>query len=171
MRYPRTTFMKRTFDLVEERLKMPNAFIPYIRSNDSAFFCYNDITITRGDNNKKKGQDVFKVSKTNGGVVPDDDVAKGSGVMWSEGLGKFRDNFKNMSFMNAYKELMKYDGYSVAGYLQHVKAYSTDVINWFQTQESRTGLIDESLTETVLASLVFNDPKFEGKEIKWNCLE
>ncbi|KAF8804924.1 FAD/NAD(P)-binding domain-containing protein [Phlegmacium glaucopus] len=172
MRYPRTTFMKRTFDLVEKRLEMPNAFIPYIRSNKNAFLCYNDITVRKAVNEQTpKSKDVFKVSQTNGGNVPHEYVAKGSDAMWSEALKELRDNFKDMKFVDAYKELMKFEGYSVAGYLQQVKGYSIDVINWFQTAESRTGLMDEALTETVLASLVFDDPKFEGKKIEWNCLD
>ncbi|KAJ7439661.1 L-amino acid oxidase [Mycena latifolia] len=172
MRYPETTFMKRTFDLVRNQLNMPTAFIPYIRANEKSFFCFNDITITREiDAKTPKANDVFKVSHENGGNIPQDYVAKGSGAMWNEGLKELRDNFKEKEFMDAYNALMSYDGYSVSGYLQQVKGYPIDVINWFQTSESRTGLMDEALTETVLASLVFNDPKSEGKGINWYCLD
>ncbi|KAJ6476931.1 L-amino acid oxidase [Mycena sanguinolenta] len=172
MRYPNTTFMKRTFDLVQNRLKMPNAFIPYIRSQENSFLCYNDITVTRGIADKTpKADDIFKVSKANGGNIPQDYVARGSGEMWDEGLKDLRDNFKNMKFQDAYQKLMEFDGYSVSGYLQQVKGYPADVINWFQAVESRTGLMDEALTETVLASLVFNDPKSAGKKIDWYCLD
>lgn len=172
MRYPKTTFMKRTFDLVQNRLKMPQAFIPYIRHNDEEFLCYNDITVTRAvDKKTPKSNDVFKVSQENGGNVPKEYVAKGSSAMWNEGLKEFRDNFKNLPFMEAYKKLMEYDGYSVSGYLQQVKKYPIDVINWFESAESRTGMNDEGLTETVLGSLVFNDPKFEDKTTDWFCLE
>ncbi|KAJ6622197.1 hypothetical protein B0H10DRAFT_2214556 [Mycena sp. CBHHK59/15] len=55
MCYPKSSFMKRTFNLVKERLKMPNVFIPYDRTNENMFLCYNDITATRAeDKNRSK---------------------------------------------------------------------------------------------------------------------
>ncbi|KAJ7060959.1 L-amino acid oxidase [Mycena amicta] len=172
MRFPDTTFMHRTFDLVRKHLDMPEAFIPYVRKQDNAFLCYNDISVTRGTAAATPNEDdIFKVSKANGGSIPLGHVAKGSGALWDEALKELRDNFKNLEFADAYKKLMEYDGYSVSGYLQQVKGYSADVISWFQMTESRTGLMDAALTETVLASLVFNDPKFENKTINWYCLD
>lgn len=174
MRYPETTFMKRTFDLVRNRLNMPNAFIPYIRGCENAFKCYNDITVTQKEEKAaKKEDDIFKVSIANGGNVPPEYVAKGSGAMWDECLKDLRQLFVDYPFEEAYKKLMEYDAYSVSGYLTQVQKIPVDVTDWFENSESRTGLMDESLTETVLASLVFNDPNFttKGTTINWFCLE
>lgn len=174
MRYPETTFMKRTFDLVRNRLNMPNAFILYIRGCENAFKCYNDITVTQKEEKAaKKEDDIFKVSIANGGNVPPEYVAKGSGAMWDECLKDLRQLFVDYPFEEAYKKLMEFDAYSVSGYLTQVQKIPVDVTDWFENSESRTGLMDESLTETVLASLVFNDPNFttKGTTINWFCLE
>ncbi|KAJ7835830.1 hypothetical protein B0H14DRAFT_2363187, partial [Mycena olivaceomarginata] len=124
MRYPRTTFMKRTFDLVQNRLNMPKAFIPYIRANDNTFFCYNDITVTRAVNAETpKADNIFKASEANGGNVPQEYAAKGSSVLWDEGLKELRDNSKEKEFADAYEELMKYDEYSASQYLRRHRSH------------------------------------------------
>ncbi|EKM59015.1 uncharacterized protein PHACADRAFT_136177 [Phanerochaete carnosa HHB-10118-sp] len=173
MRYPNTTFMKRTFDLVRNRLNMPNAFIPYLRRNENTFLSYNNITVTRAEDQtqRKSDPDVFKVSVSKGGNVPDTFIAKGSEQMWDVALDELRQLFVKHPFEEAYQELLKWDNYSVRTYLTQILKYPSDVVNWFESVESRTGLMDESLAETVLASLVFNDPNFKGKDIEWFCLD
>lgn len=168
MRYPNTTFMKRTFDLVS-RLNMTNKFITYLRKNDNAFLCYNGVSMTKEEAAAKpRSEDMFRVSKANGGNIPPEFLDKGTDQVW-EALGPLRQLFVEYPFDEAQKRLMEYDGYSVRSYLTLVKHFPTDVVNWFETVEARTGLFDQALTETILASLVFNDPNV--KDIDWYCFE
>ncbi|KAJ7057446.1 hypothetical protein C8F01DRAFT_1256709 [Mycena amicta] len=127
------------------------------------FLCYNDITVRRAvDDSTPKSDDIFKHAQANGGRVPPRYAELGSDAVWNEALKDLRENFVKMEFRDAYARLMDYDGYSVAGYLRHIQKLPTDVINSLQTRQSRTGQMDQALSETVLASLVFNDPRFQA---------
>jgi len=169
MRYPDTSFMQRTFDLARNRLGLKDQMKPYIRGDDDAFFHYNNVTVTRATFKAQSaiGADVFNFSESKGGNVPDQYVAQGSGVFWDNILGDLRQLFVDNTFDVAFKKLKELDGHTVTSYLTFVKNIPYAVIKWWETMESRTGLFDASLTETVLASLVFNDPRFKDKTIDW----
>jgi len=115
--------------------------------------------------------DLFRFSKSNGGHIPDKYVADGPGVFWNVYLRELRQLFVDYPFDVAFKKLKEFDGHSVTSYLTFVKNVPFEVIKWYETMESRTGLNDEALVETVLASLVFNDPRFEGKKFNWYCFD
>lgn len=174
MRYPDTTFMKRTFDLARKRLQLGVKVIPYLRSPtpENSFLCYNNISVRKTQSSSAKpSDDIFRVSVDNKGDVPKEYVDKGTGVLWSEALGPLRQLFVDLPFPEAFKKLMENDMHSVSSYLALEKKYPYHVIKWFETMESRTGLFDQALTETVLASLVFNDPRAAGKTSDWFCFE
>ncbi|RDB23899.1 hypothetical protein Hypma_008897 [Hypsizygus marmoreus] len=173
MRYPDTSFMQRTFDLARNRLGLKDQMLSYIRGNDNAFLCYNGIAVTKATfaTESKQGADTFKASQSNDGTVPDEYVAKGSGYFWDVILDELRQLFVDNPFDVAFKKLQDLDGHTVTSYLTFVKQIPYEVIKWYETMESRTGLFDQSLTETVLASLVFNDPRFKGKDIDWFCFD
>lgn len=173
MRYPDTTFMTRTFDLAKKRLGIK--MLPYLRSNPeavNAFLSYNLISITKAENKKHDlvKDDVFKVSVANDGYVPDDYFKAGSGVFWSQMLGELRQYFVDNPFPVAFEKLKKLEDHSVTSYLLLEKKIPYPVIKWWETMESRTGLFDLSLVETVLASLVFMDPNKTG-DVDWFCFE
>lgn len=170
MRYPTSSFMNRTFDLAEKRLGL--TLLPYLRANDNAFKCYNNISYTIKEiNDAGKGTDLFKASVANGGSIPNDVVAKGSGYFWEYYLGGLRDLFVKLPFKQAFEELKKLDHHSVTSYLMIEQGVPYDVVKWYETRESRSGLFDASLTETVLASLVFDDPNRNKDTLKWFCFE
>lgn len=172
MRYPDTTFMKRTFDLARNRLGLTAKMLPYIRANENAFLSYNGISVTKKKNAETPpADDIFRVSVQNDGNVPNEFVKEGTGAFWTEALGPLRDLFVKYPFPEAFKRLKELDRHSVMSYLTFEKNYPYHVIKWFETMESRTGLNDEALSETVLASLVFNDPRFADKKIDWFCFE
>ncbi|KAF8074658.1 L-amino acid oxidase [Lyophyllum atratum] len=172
MRYPDTSFMQRTFDLARNRLGLKDKMLKYLRANDNAFLHYNGITVTKALNNATPAAaDIFKASKTRDGYVPDKYVTEGSGVFWDVILGDLRQLFVDNPFDVAFQKLKELDGHTVTSYLTFVKEIPYPVIKWYETMESRTGLFDQSLTETVLASLVFMDPRFKGKEIDWFCFD
>ena len=170
MRYPETTFMTRTFELAKKRLGL--TMLPYIRSNDSAFLSFNGISVTKAEN-KQKGlvkEDVFKFGDNNAGQVPDEFIKQGSGVFWDQILGDLRQYFVDYPFPVAFEKLKQLEDYTVTSYLLLVKKIPFPVVRWWETMESRTGLFDQSLVETVLASLVFMDPNMKD-EVKWWCFE
>lgn len=173
MRYPTSSFMNRTFDLAKKRLGLEGKLLPYLRASEKAFKCYNNISWTIKEINEAgQGADKFNVSVAKGGSIPEDVVAKGSGYFWDHYLGELRDLFVKHPFKQAFDELNKLDHHSVTSYLMIEKGLSYDVVKWYETVESRTGLFDASLTETVLASLVFNDPNRGANDpLKWFCFD
>ena len=172
MRYPETTFMTRTFELAKKRLGL--TMLPYIRANDNAFLSYNGISITKAENKQKDlvKEDVFKVSVGNDsdGYVPEDYFKQGTEVFWNQILGDLRQNFVDYSFPVAFEKLKQWEDHSVTSYLLLVKKIPYPVVKWWETMESRTGLFDQSLVETVLASLVFMDPNMKDN-VNWWCFE
>jgi len=170
MRYPDTSFMKRTFDLARNRLGLADKVLPYIRDNDNTFRSYNGHSVTKAkENSTPSKDDIFMVSESNAGHVPDKYVAEGSGVFWDNILDELRQLFVKFPFDEAFKKLKEFDGHSVTSYLIFEKKLPYEVIKWYETMESRTGLFDASLTETVLASLVFKNPRVT--ETKWYYFE
>ena len=172
MRYPETTFMTRTFELAKKRLGL--TMLPYIRANDNAFLSYNGISITKAENKQKDlvKEDVFKVSVGNDsdGYVPEDYFKQGTEVFWNQILGDLRQYFVDYPFPVAFEKLKKLEDHSVTSYLLLVKKIPYPVVKWWETMESRTGLFDQSLVETVLASLVFMDPNMKDN-VNWWCFE
>ncbi|GLB43333.1 putative flavin containing amine oxidoreductase [Lyophyllum shimeji] len=173
MRYPDTAFMQRTFDLAKNRLGLKDKMLPYLRANDNAFLCYNGISVTKEEEAKApKDADIFRSSESKQGFVPDKYVAQGTRVFWEDILGELRKLFVDNPFDVAFKKLKELDGHTVTSYLTFVKKLPPSVIDWYETMESRTGLFNQSLTETVLASLVFMDPRYNTpSDIPWYCFD
>ena len=170
MRYPKTSFMKRTFELAQDRLGLK--MLPYIRANDNAFLSYNNNSVTQAknkDNNLTK-EDTFNVSVNNHGDVPEAYFKDGADVFWDQILGDLRQYFVDYLFPVAFEKLKKWEDHSVTSYLLLEKKVPYPVVKWWETMNSRTGLFDQSLVETVLASLVFMGPN-SMDHIDWLCFE
>ena len=75
-------------------------------------------------------------------------------------------------FSEVFEMLKQWEDHSVTSYLLAVKRIPYPVVNlkWWETTESRTGLFDQSLVETVMASLVYMDPKAKD-EVGWRCFD
>ena len=170
MRYPKTPFMKRIFSLVDD---LSLQMLPYLRANDNAFLSYNGRSFTKSTVNSNAGYDTFGVSKTNGGCVPDEWVQKGPGEFWKR-MDVLRQYFNgadtDQELEEALEKLMKWEDHSVTTYLTLVEKVPYNVVKWWETMESRTGLFDQALVETVLASLVFMAPNMEDN-VDWKCFE
>jgi hypothetical protein len=171
MRFPDTSFMKRTFDLARNRLGLTPKMLPYIRNTDAEILHYNGISVPKLKVNSNPGLDYFNFSESNGGNIPDEYVKLTSTFFWDNILGELRQLFVDYPFDVAYNKLIELDGHSVTSYLTFVKKVPFEVIKWYETLEDRTGIFDEGLTETVLASLAFIDPRFEGEPFNWFCFE
>lgn len=173
MRFPDIDFMKRTFDLVRNRLKISNKLIPVIMGNPNTFYHFNGIRAKRSDYlNKDKATDTFKVGITSTNKdwdIPQEYIEKGHKKLYDEALSPLKDLFVTNSFPDAFKELVNYDSYSVKSYMSVVMKYPQSVIRWIETMEWRTGMFDAGLTDTVLADLAFADPRKPNAE--WFCFE
>lgn len=178
MRYPDIPFMSRTFDLVRHKLKIEKKLIPVIMSNDNTILHFNGHRITKGQY-KKGGQgiDVFGIGindSTKDGYIPEKYLHQGHGVLYDKALQPLRQYFVDEPFPEAFEKLMKHDMDSVRDYMSRELGYPNAVIRWIETMEWRTGMFDASLTETVLASISFDDPLTRSKgveNIKWYCFE
>ncbi|KAL0567568.1 hypothetical protein V5O48_014428 [Marasmius crinis-equi] len=107
MRYPKIPSMKLVFDLFE-RLGMveDGLLIEYKYDSENTFETYNGIRrrVRRrrpaGDDSEREF-DVFKVSKSNGGPVPDDLVRRGADNVAAEAFKPFVQKFEEEDFPTA----------------------------------------------------------------------
>ncbi|KIM73740.1 hypothetical protein PILCRDRAFT_719225 [Piloderma croceum F 1598] len=181
MRYPDVIFMKRTFDLVRNKLKIGHKLIPYIGANDKSFLHFNGRRVTKAayklsDQGGISTADTFRVGITannRGGYVPEQYLVQGHEALFAQALAPLRQYFVDLPFPEAFQKLMIHDAYTVRDYLAMHWKYPNAVVRWIETMEWRTAMFDASLTETVLASLVFSDPRSrsEGKDINWFCFD
>lgn len=172
MRYPEIDMMERTFDLIRERLKIGDKLRPVIMSNPNTFLHFNGHRTTKN----QSALDTFKVGATadnKDGYIREPYLSKGHKALYEEAIEPFLQLFVNESFPTAFEKLMEYDRYSVREYMTTHLGYPKSVVRWIETTGWRTGWFDSSLTEIVLSSLAFNDPrdKTEGKETAWYCFE
>ncbi|SRR6266550_1276092 len=175
MRYPEIDMMKRTFDLIRNRLKIGDKLRPVIMSNPNTFLHFNGHRTTKSKYNAT-AMDTFKVGATadnKDGYIREPYLSKGHKALYEEAIEPLLQLFVNEPFRTAFEKLMEYDRYSVRDYMTTHLGYPNSVVRWIETMEWRTGWFDSSLTEIVLASLAFNDPrdKSEGKETAWYCFE
>ncbi|KAG5638419.1 hypothetical protein H0H81_012750 [Sphagnurus paluster] len=172
MRFPETFLMQRTIDLIGNRLGLSKKILKYIRSNDNAFLHYNGITVTQQYKKANEREvDIFGAGKAQNGHVPDSFIAAGSGSFWTDIIGDLRQLFVDHPFDFAFQKLLELDEYTVTTYMTTVKKIPYAVVKWYETMEARTGFFDNSLTETVLASLAFMDPRAGKKEVNWFCFD
>ena len=180
MRYPDIPFMKRGFDLIHDKLRIGAKLIPVIMSNDNTFLHFNNHGITKSEYNRiDKGSsvvDAFGIGtkQNKDGSIPEDYLREGHKKLYERALHPLRQYFVDKPFPEAFKQLMKHDMYSVRDYMSLVLGYPNPVIRWIETMEWRTGMFDASLTETVLASLSFEDPLTQNKGgagVQWYCFE
>ena len=154
MRFPKTPFMKRTFELAE---RLPVKLIPYImdmpESSPNTFLFYNnsraysDGTTTTGE--QLAAHDPFKVS----GYVTEPGLATRGGALKrvKDELERFRAPFRDSgSIAEKMENLFKQtNGFSMRSYLTSLpKPMSPKDINWCETHDNSTGGYDRSLTES-----------------------
>ncbi|KAG8835722.1 hypothetical protein FRC17_001513 [Serendipita sp. 399] len=179
MRYPDMFSQRRTFDLVRNKLKIGDSLKPVIMSNENCFLHFNGIRSTRKgyEQDRLSGRfDTFRVGKTEAnkdGYIPEEFLREGHKALYERAIGPLRQYFVDSLFPDAFRQLMRHDGFSVREYLHQAMQYPHSVIRWIETMEWRTGMFDSSLTETVLASLAFDDPRSrnERKNVDWFCFD
>ncbi|KAF5380291.1 hypothetical protein D9757_007919 [Collybiopsis confluens] len=178
MRFPNIFLMRRTFDLAQKKLGMGNdKFIKITMHCDNAIKHFNGIGVKQGiysqtDENGSESADTFKIgitAKNKDGYIPEKYLHEGTTKLYKETLEPLRDYFVNLSFQDAFLKLMQHDNHSVRSYMQVAKGYPDSVIRWIEDMEWRTGGFDSSLTESVIASLSFDDPRSSNPD--WFCFD
>lgn len=179
MRFPDVYLMKRTFDLARKRLGMgADKFIEVITHSEQTIKHFNGISVldgqySRTDDNGKISADTFKVGrsdKNKDGYIPQEYLDQGTSKLYNlDTLGPLRQYFVDAPFAEAFLKLMRFDKHSVRSYMREIMGYPDSVIRWIETMQWRTGGFDLSLTESVLASLSFDDPKCSNP--KWYCFK
>jgi hypothetical protein len=197
MRFPYIPIMSRIFDLFKRlgigdvQNDQPNGrLIPFLMSAPNTVLLYN--------NNRYVGTppvnvDIFKVSITSGGLVPDEYVTKGYQYWINMSLDPFKKAFIDEqgrpTWERGWALLRQFDNYSVRSFMAtkfttpFVKeAIPPPVIDWCESMGSSTGVYDAALSEAVLSTIVFNYPfpEFSDdfslpraeqvKETKWWCI-
>jgi hypothetical protein len=183
MRYPDVPTMSRFFDLVG-RLKLKETrMINVIMSNENNILHFNGIRATKKQLKEIKAAgntdtDTFKVAIREDnldGYIPQNYLQEGHEKLYYDTIRPLCQPFhdRNVSFSEAFRKLLEKDEYSVRSYMALVMKYPPAVINWLETMEWRTGMFDASLTETVMAALLFNNPEVSGfgEESTWWCFK
>ncbi|KAF5380292.1 hypothetical protein D9757_007910 [Collybiopsis confluens] len=177
MRFPNIFLMRRTFDLAQKKLGMgSDKFIKIIMRCDNAIKHFNGIGVKQGiysqtDNNGSESANTFKIGKTAenmDGFIPKDFLHLGSTELYKQTFEPLRNYFQE-SFTDGFMQLMQHDEHSVRSYMRSVMNYPDSVIRWIEDMEWRTGGFDSSLTESVIASLSFDDPRSLNPD--WFCFD
>jgi hypothetical protein len=164
MRFPKTPFMKRTFELFKS-LNIPT--MPYHFSSGHTFLYYNTIRYQRdaNGNGPPAGTDPFKVQGSVGARA----IKEGSAEIVASAIKPFRDALMK-DWKTGMKTLMEADDYSVRSFLRF-KGWNQEVINWVETMEDSTGSFDRALSEEVLDSMAFDYPVGPAQTVSWFCVE
>lgn len=187
MRFPKIHIMDNTFKLFTD-LDIP--LIPYYLQHEStsppakgSVNCptmYNDITvIDSNDPSAKPPIDPFRVSKANGGSVPNDNVDRVTKLL-EDAFGPFK-KLMAKDFEHGFKTLLKCDNYSTREFLRNPpppleanwkpwNPLDFFTIQWLETNDTSSGLFDQGFTESVMDSFDFEAPVVDGVE-KWFCID
>jgi len=181
MRFPKTPFMWRTFNLAE-RLNMK--WLDYILATDNTFYFFNGTRIkaTKGSSSGALPEvDPYGVNK---GKIPDyvdpQFVASYepgtfiSTVVVGPIIAPFAE--PGVDIEKAMEDLyQKYDKYSMRSYLFQLSNYniSSADAHYMETLDKSTGWYDRALTETAIETLAFDWPGLPtpGYDGTWHCFE
>ena len=151
MRYPNTSFMKRTFDLMLKR-KLNVNLIDYIFTAPNTFQYYP-----------------FSPK----GHVDDEHIEIGAENIVKDVLAPLKAPFRDQHIDKAIETLMEVDAYSTRTYMSLAlqPPYPSSTIHWCETKDGSTGRYDSALTEAVLQSLAFQWVDDDPSKLEWKCIE
>ncbi|KAF5664690.1 l-amino acid oxidase [Fusarium heterosporum] len=178
MRFPQIPFMERTFDLFK-RTKVP-LIKYYLDGGSQCPKLFNDTLFEPGV------PDPYRVSKANGGHVPDKWISKD---IAGDAFLPYKEALKD-DFQKGWEKLMEADAFSTREYLKvggpegKEQKYDFFTVQWAETQNTSTNLFDQAFSESVMDSLDFDYPATEWvvdpetgekkevkKEVEWFCIE
>ena len=195
MRFPKIDNMRRVFHLFEYAalntgdIQLNAKLREYHTSCKNALLSYNGVTVRQSDN---PGGDIFKASE----FILDTDSAPyikaGINAIINDVIEPFAKGIVNdletrhTLIGPGWRDLMKYDNYSIRGYMAVVykpseklglppKHLSTDVINWLETNWLETPTAGQSFdlafTDFVTESINFGWSLDSEEDVEWSCIE
>jgi len=185
MRFPRTPFMKRTFDLVDfinkenpGRLK----WIPYIFKSKETFMYYNGVRIKSSDKHLLESADPFRINLHKPAYIPPDyerlltpDTLEAE--LWSI-MHDLKKNFIGAETQSQIDTAMAklihdHDKDSMRSFLTNDPRYKmpSEVIQLLETFDKSTGWYDRGLVESVCESLAFQWTNDNGTLPDYFCFE
>jgi len=168
MRFPDNDANKKAIELFQE-LDLSSKMIKFVFSNNENIRYYNGIKATVADISTPG--DHF-----NDEIVPKEyfykehiDLRGNKVIGLNACVGAAYDPFRKIlleDFDKGWEELMKYDSYSTRSYL--MQKYPFSVVHWMENRTGGTGSFDQAFPETILISLIFDDPR---KDVEWWAFE
>ncbi|EIN12605.1 amine oxidase [Punctularia strigosozonata HHB-11173 SS5] len=165
MRFPKTPFMKRTFDLVDrineaspDRLK----WIKYIFKADNTFSYFNGVRLVPSSNDWVANPDPYRINDYTPHYIPNQYASLLRPMELQQALNgimqRLKADFVTMDIDTAMRKLIQnYDQYSMRSYLSlGPDRYPSEVIDLFEAFDKSTGWYDRALVETVCESLAFS---------------
>jgi hypothetical protein len=164
MRFPKTPFMKRTFDLVDlinkekpGRLK----WIPYIFQSKETFMYFNGVQLKSDP--VQEPDDPFQINRNKPYIPPNytyllkpTNLRKELATIMQELKKDFVGAETEAEIDAAMAKLIRdHDKDSMRSYLTEFKKYPSEVIDLLETFDKSTGWYDRGLVETVCESLAF----------------
>jgi hypothetical protein len=192
MRFPKTKAMWRLWKLFDrEELGLKKKLRPYYFRDEAktTLLSFNGVTLRRGE---ATTGDAFNASSLIGDaqdpvssayIHADAEKVK-EDVIRPFAQGLLRDLEKGGH--EGWEALMKYDNYSVRAYMGIVyrpsaklakefnlpdKPIPADVINWYETRVSSTGMFDRSLIDFILEEISFGWQEEGSPPVEWSCIE
>jgi Flavin containing amine oxidoreductase len=134
----------------------------YRPGTNKGFFLYNGIRCRIGEEPAPPA-DFFKFGVNNGGDVEEDFIHTGHNNLLRETFKGFADALtkdieSDPPRKDGWNKLMRFDQYSVRGYMADCMKLSYSAINWLETRGKSTGGFDLSLAQTVLSTLPLRIP-------------
>ncbi|KAI0338506.1 amine oxidase [Trametopsis cervina] len=177
MRFPNIPFMKRVFNLFD-RLELDDLLIEYKYDANNTFDMYNGVRHNSADPTPQ-GVDIYGVSETQGGTVPDSFVQQGVDNVAAAIFKPYSEAFNNLPFPEAWKLLAEQDPYSTRGYLLSKEKYPEPVVEWLETFQTATGLYNDAFVESTMDAMDFGsstaktDSGKQGKPLdySWYCID
>ncbi|KAK4169897.1 L-amino-acid oxidase [Cladorrhinum sp. PSN259] len=160
MRFPTIKAMDRTFDLFK-RVGIETR--QYYLEGENTPNLFNNCFKTAGT------KDPYRVSVSNGGSVPDH-VADDWSKLLEDAFKPYKDELEK-DWETGYKKLMEADHMSTRQFLTNggpkgdQPKYDFFSVQWMETQNTATGLFDQSFSESVIDSFDFNT------DVEWKCIE
>jgi hypothetical protein len=179
MRFPKTPFMTRTFQLAE---KVNAKQIPYHFQAPNTFKFFNGVHLPRipGEppldpkdpyriNTTTEYNQKSYISKNYDEYLVPDFVATFLQKCMMEFKEEFRNHPEDLK-LAMQRTIKKYDKYTMRSWLSEHRQLPSAVINVMETFDKSTGWFDRALMETICEDLAFNWLS-KAADLDWVCFE
>ncbi|RAH85859.1 FAD/NAD(P)-binding domain-containing protein [Aspergillus japonicus CBS 114.51] len=164
MRFPKIPPLRSAFDLFA---RCRTVLLPYDYQGQRCPAMFNGVWLLPGEQaGSDPADDPFRLSVSEGGVVPDKTVAEGAPSILNRAFAPFIAALSE-DFPKGFEELMKYDHMTTREFLQDILGLDFYSIWYMETVGSAAGLYDQSFTEAVLDAMDFDYPFENAESVDW----